>query len=74
MVVQEACELELLDCVFLADLEVGLGEVRVEASRLEVPFPEVPFPVAKEELAVDRLLIKTAADPLEVDLEGDLEA
>ena len=69
MVVQEACELELLDCVFLADLEVGLVEVRVEASRLEVPFP-----VAKEELAVDRLLIKTAADPLEVDLEGDLEA
>ena len=65
MVVQEACELELLDCVFLADLEVGLGEVRAEASRLEVPFP-----AAKEELAVDRLLIKMAADLLEVDLEA----
>ena len=69
MVVQEACELELLDCVFLADLEVGLAEVRVEASRLEVPFP-----ASKEELEVDRLLIKMAVDLLEVDLEGDLEA
>ena len=69
MVVQEACELELLDCVFLAGLEVGLAEVRVEASR-----PEVPFPAAKEELEVDRLLIKMEEVPLEVDLEGDLEA